>query len=112
MTTGRVGTLGVVNRYNQKMYMADNVLVVRSNFYEYCYQLLNSLDYSEITKGGVQSLITQTDLKDTAVLIPSEKTLDEFEEHSSSIYSFVETKERENSKLTELQSLLLAKMGQ
>ncbi len=28
MTTGRVGTLGVVNRYNQKMYMADNVLII------------------------------------------------------------------------------------
>ena len=112
MTTGRVGTLGVVNRYNKKMYMADNVLIVRSNYYEYCYQILKSLDYSEITKGGVQSLITQTDLKDTDTLIPSENILDEFEERSSSIYSFVEINERENSKLTELQSLLLAKMGQ
>ena len=112
MTTGRVGTLGVVNRYNQKMYMADNVLVVRSHFYEYCYQVLNSLDYSEITKGGVQSLITQTDLNDIATIIPSDNTLDEFEEHSSSIYTFVEIKKRENLKLTELQSLLLAKMGQ
>ena len=112
MTTGRVGTLGVVNRYNQKMYMADNVLIVRSTFYEYCYQVLNSLDYSEITKGGVQSLITQTDLKDVATIIPSEKSLYEFEEQSSYIYSFVETKECENSKLTDLQSLLLAKMGQ
>ena len=112
MTTGRVGTLGVVNRYNQKMYMADNVLIVRSTFYEYCYQVLNSLDYFEITKGGVQSLITQTDLKDVATIIPSEKSLNEFEEQSSSIYSFVETKECENSKLTDLQSLLLAKMGQ
>ena len=26
MTTGRVGTLGVVNRYDKKMYMADNLL--------------------------------------------------------------------------------------
>ena len=112
MTTGRVGTLGVVNRYNQKIYMADNVLIVRSPFYEYCFQVLNSLDYSEITKGGVQSLITQTDLKDTATIIPPTEILGEFEEQSSSIYSFVETKECENSKLTELQSLLLAKMGQ
>ncbi len=40
ITIGRVGTLGVVNRYNSKMYMADNVLVIRSKYYEYCYQLL------------------------------------------------------------------------
>ena len=111
MTTGRVGTLGVVNRYNQQMYMADNVLVVRSKCYEYCYQILTSLDYSEITKGGVQSLITQTDLKESAIIIPSKDVLDSFELQSSSIYSFVETKKQENAKLTELQSLLLARMG-
>ncbi len=111
MTTGRVGTLGVVNRYSQQMYMADNVLVVRSKYYEYCYQILTSLDYSEITKGGVQSLITQTDLKESTIVIPPKDLLDSFEQQSSSIYSLVETKNQENSKLTELQSLLLARMG-
>ena len=111
MTTGRVGTLGVVNRYNQKMYMADNVLVLRSKYYEYCYQILTSLDYSEIAKGGVQSLITQTDLKESPIIIPPKEVLDLFEQQSSSIYSFVETKKQESKKLTELQSLLLAKMG-
>lgn len=111
MTTGRVGTLGVVNRYNQQMYMADNVLVVRSKYYEYCYQILACLDYSEITKGGVQSLITQTDLKESAIVIPPKDLLDSFEQQSSSIYSFVETKKQESEKLTELQSLLLSRMG-
>ena len=111
MTTGRVGTLGVINRYNQQMYMADNVLVVRSKYYEYCYQILTSLDYSEITKGGVQSLITQTDLKESAITIPPKELLDSFEQQSVSIYSLVETKKHENSNLTELQSLLLARMG-
>ena len=112
MTTGRVGTLGVVNRYNQPMYMADNVLVLRSKYYEYCYQILRSLDYSEITKGGVQSLITQTDLKESPVILPSKNTLDKFEEQGKVIYTMVEQKQLENKKLTELQSLLLAKMGQ
>ena len=111
MTTGRVGTLGVVNRYNQKMYMADNVLVLRSAYYEYCYQILTSLDYSEITKGGVQSLITQTDLKENKIIIPPKDLLVLFERQNTSLYSLIETKEQENEKLTELQSLLLAKMG-
>lgn len=112
MTTGRVGTLGVVNRYNSKMYMADNVLVIRSKYYEYCYQLLKDLDYNDITKGGVQSLITQTDLKESAVIIPSKDCFNLFEKESSSIFSFIDGKKQENEKLTELQSLLLAKMGQ
>ncbi len=112
MTTGRVGTLGVVNRYSRKMYMADNVLIIRSNYYEYCYQILKSLDYSEITKGGVQSLITQTDLKDYSITLPSKEALSAFEEQSGELYYFIEIKKQENEKLTELQSLLLAKMGQ
>ena len=112
MTTGRVGTLGVVNRYNQKMYMADNVLIIRSIYYEYSYQILKSLDYSEITKGGVQSLITQTDLKDYSITLPSKEALSAFEEQSGELYYFIEIKKQENEKLTELQSLLLAKMGQ
>ena len=111
ITTGRVGTLGVVNRYNSKMYMADNVLVIRSKYYEYCYQLLKDLDYNDITKGGVQSLITQTDLKESAVIIPSKDCFNLFEKESSSIFSFVDGKIQENKKLIELQSLLLAKMG-
>ena len=111
MTTGRVGTLGVVNRYNQPMYMADNVLVLRSKYYEYCYQILCCLDYSEIIKGGVQSLITQTDLKESLVIIPSNNALDKFEEQSKSIYTMAEQKQLENSKLTKLQSLLLSKVG-
>ena len=111
MTIGRVGTLGVVNRYHAKMYMADNVLIIRSNYYEYCYQLLNSLDYNNITKGGVQSLITQTDIKECSVIIPAKEHLELFESESTSLYSFVEIKKQENEKLTELQSLLLAKIG-
>lgn len=111
MTIGRVGTLGVVNRYNSPMYMADNVLIIRSNYYEYCFQLLKSLDYNEITKGGVQSLITQTDLKESSALIPSKEYLELFESKSAELYSFVEKKKQENEILTELQSLLLTRMG-
>ena len=111
MTIGRVGTLGVVNRYNSKMYMADNVLIIRSNNYEYSYQILKSLDYTEITKGGVQNLITQTDVKENPVIIPSKEHIELFEKKSDSLYSFVEIKKTENETLTELQSLLLSKMG-
>ena len=111
MTTGRVGTLGIVNRYHQKIFMADNVLVVRSTFYEYCHQILKSIDYFEITKGGVQSLITQTDLKESVIVIPPKDLLTLFEQQGSSIYFLVDTKQQENENLTELQSLLLARMG-
>lgn len=50
ITTGRVGTLGVVNRYNGKVFCADNVLIIKSSQYEYCYQILRSIDYKELAK--------------------------------------------------------------
>ena len=80
LTTGRVGTLGVVNKYKDRTYMADNVLVIKSQYYEYCYQILQQLDYNEITKGGVQSLITQTDLKAVEIIIPDTNSLKEYED--------------------------------
>ena len=111
ITIGRVGTLGVVNRYDGKVFCADNVLIIKSNHYEYCYQILRSIDYKELAKGGVQSLITQTDLKNVEALLPDEHTLNLFEEQVSFLFSQVRLEKQENKKLTELQSLLLAKMG-
>ena len=112
MTTGRVGTLGVVNKYKNRTYMADNVLIIKSQYYEYCYQILLQLDYNEIIKGGVQSLITQTDLKAVEIIIPDANTLKEYEDTVLPVFKMIEIKQQENSKLTELQSLLLAMMGQ
>lgn len=41
LTTGRVGTIGIANKYDEPCWTADNVLVVKSDFYEYVYQYLN-----------------------------------------------------------------------
>lgn len=111
ITIGRVGTLGVVNRYDGKVFCADNVLIIESQYYEYCYQILLSIDYNGLAKGGVQSLITQTDLKEIDILIPNEYTLSLFELQSSYIFHQNKLKNIENLNLHELQSLLLAKMG-
>ncbi len=112
LTTGRVGTLGVVKRYHKPIYAADNVLIIKSKIYEYVYQILSLLDYAEIAKGGVQSLITQTDLSNSKVLIPSDEIVQSFETFSSTIYKQVNNIETEILKLTEIQSLLLSRMGQ
>lgn len=108
LTTGRVGTLGVVNRYNEKMYAADNVLIVKTTFYEYCYQVLRNIDYNEITKGGVQSLITQTDLSNYQILIPALDVLNLFESKLEKIFDLIDRNNKENKKLNEIKSLLLA----
>lgn len=51
-------------------------------------------------------------LKNYEMIIPSEKIIERIESDFNRLYSLAHIKSRENSKLTELQSLLLTKMGQ
>lgn len=110
MTVGRVGTLGVVNRYNQEMFMADNVLVINSDCYYYCYQVLKSINYDEIKKGGVQGLITQTDLNQVEVLLPHIKLINEYEESVKPLFKQIDAKRGEDELLTKTQHLLLSNL--
>ena len=111
LTTGRVGTIGIVNKYDEPCWTADNVLVVKSDFYEYVYQYLKGFKYEEIMKGGVQSLITQSSLNEAEILIPDIPILEAFEKKAQSISRLVKLKKQEISNLTNLLSLLLARMG-
>ncbi|MCM1337637.1 MAG: restriction endonuclease subunit S [Candidatus Amulumruptor caecigallinarius] len=105
LTTGRVGTLGVVNRYYGLTYTADNVLVIKSHWFEYCNQILKNFDYEEITKGGVQALITQTELSKIDIVIPSETALEEFELKVGNLSKLLLEYTREIDKISKLSSL-------
>ncbi|MBP3303128.1 MAG: restriction endonuclease subunit S [Opitutales bacterium] len=111
LTTGRVGTIGIVNKYDEPCWTADNVLVVKSDFYEYVYQYLKGFKYEEIMKGGVQSLITQSSLNEAEILIPDVPALELYERKAQSISHLVKLKKQEISNLTNFLSLLLARMG-
>ena len=60
--------------------------------------------------GSVQNQLTIPVLEREEVIVPDHKTLDEFEKRMSLINNIIELKTKQNRKLTELQSLLLAKM--
>ena len=62
--------------------------------------------------GSVQNQLTIPVLEREEVIVPDHKTLDEFEKRMSLISNAIELKRKQNIKLTELQSLLLTKMGQ
>lgn len=100
LTTGRVGTLGKTCRYNERMWYADNVLVVSSNYYEYCYQVLEQLDFNVLIKFGVQSLITQTGLLNYPIVIPSKDELCKFEKISESFFAHISLLNKENEILS------------
>lgn len=107
---GRVGTLGVVQRYNEPIWASDNTLVIKSSSYEYVYQLLKLLDYSSLNRGSTQPLLTQNDIKNLSIAIPVEDILHKFEELSSSIYRKVQCNKKENDILSQLRDTLLPKL--
>jgi type I restriction enzyme S subunit len=110
LSMGRVGTHGIIQRINFACWLSDNTLIVESQYYEYVYQLLLNINYDEINRGGVQGLITQTDIKNVPIYIPSIATLIDFEKKSATIFKMQDEIKQEKDKLEEIKELLLAKM--
>ena len=110
LVIGRVGTHGVVQRFQEKCWPSDNTLVIESSYYNYVYQLLKGIDYSAINRGSTQPLITQTDVKNTDVIIAPENVLKEYESITSTLFSKHRENIKENSRLSLLRDTLLPRL--
>lgn len=110
IVTGRVGTHGVVQRFNTPCWTSDNTLVITSNLYEYTYQILQRIDYHSLNRGSTQPLITQGDMNKVAILLPDQDTLFEFEAFAGKLMAQYEANQQENSKLAMLRDTLLPKL--
>lgn len=110
LVIGRVGTHGVVQRFQEKCWPSDNTLVIESSYYNYVYQLLKGIDYSAINRGSTQPLITQTDVKNTDVIIAPENVLKEYESITSTLFSKHRANIKENSRLSLLRDTLLHRL--
>ena len=110
LITGRVGTHGVIQRFCDACWPSDNTLVLFSNSYEYVYQCLKRIDFSAMNRGSTQPLITQNDLKNCDIIIPSEVWLNKFEHTAGKLLALNENNEKENTQLTELRDTLLPKL--
>ncbi|MBP3749535.1 MAG: restriction endonuclease subunit S [Ruminobacter sp.] len=110
LVTGRVGTHGVVQRFNTPCWTSDNTLVITSDFYEYTYQILQQIDYHAMNRGSTQPLITQGDMNKVAIIIPDRLTLDNFETLIGQLMQRYEANIMENTKLAELRDALLPRL--
>lgn len=110
LVTGRVGTHGVVQRFNTPCWTSDNTLVIKSPYYEFTNQILQRIDYSSMNRGSTQPLITQGDMKKVCVLIPDSETLAKFETFARALMKQWEANKRENVKLASLRDTLLPKL--
>ena len=66
---------------------------------------------AEIAIGSTQKALTIKSLLEIRMVIPNEDIIMEYGKIIKPLYKNIQSKKLENSKLTELQSLLLARMG-
>lgn len=110
LVIGRVGTHGVVQRFCGPVWPSDNTLVIRTVYYEFINQILQRIDYSAINRGSTQPLITQTDIKNTKIIVPDKNLLKVYEEKCESLFNMIEHNEIEKVYLGSLRDTLLPKL--
>ncbi len=110
LVTGRVGTHGVVQRFNSPCWTSDNTLVITSDLYEYTFQILQRIDYRAMNRGSTQPLITQGDMNKVSILIPDKETLLNFEALVGQLMEQYQANLLESGKLAELRDTLLPRL--
>lgn len=114
--TGRSGSIGEVFYVDTKCWPLNTTLWVKdfkSTPPFFVFYKLKELELEKTVSGfAAVPTLNRNDVHMMISLIPPQHLLKEFEKNMIIIHYNLSKKEQENSKLTELQSLLLAKMGQ
>lgn len=113
LITGRVGTLGIINRIMVPSFPSDNTLVIKpkENFYfEYLYFIMKEIDFESFNRGTSQPLVTQTDLNDLEIKIPSQLSLQKFHEIVKQIFLKMDLNDNMMNKLLHMFNSLLPKL--
>ena len=112
ITISARGTIGYCFLRKQPYVPIVRLIVVIPNDELLAQYLFYYLDAMNIKgSGSVQSQLTVPDMERFEIVLPPEELIKEFSKQTEIIDTSIATYELENEKLTELQSLLLAKMG-
>ena len=111
LVTGRVGTHGVIQKIHTKCWASDNTLVIKSRFYEFAYHFLKSVDWSLLNRGSTQPLVTQTDIKNLPIYLPTESELTEFEQMAEKYMALFDLHKAEIEKLIATQSNIVTSLS-
>ena len=112
---GRVGiNCGSLFLHHGECFVNDNAMMTtsKSGHIGYIYLTLQQIDLNGQCEGSGQPLLTQSIINNQPCIIPSLNYIKDFELQVQIIYNNRQLLKKENEKLTELQSLLLAKIGQ
>ena len=78
---------------------------------EYLYIALKDVNAAHLVTGAAQPKINQENMNSIQLVVPSKEDMEEFNKIIQHVFQLYKQKTEENTKLAELQSLLLAKMG-
>lgn len=111
--TGRVGTLGTIYISQGRVWISDNVLISKSktieNFY-FTYFHLRRFNFEGLNRGSTQSLITQTDLKNVDIVLPTSEVLKKWHNLSSDLFNKIFNNNSQIQALSTLRDTLLPKL--
>ena len=111
---GDAGT-GRVCMSPPKCYLSNLAIAIETRdktMREYLYYHLLDSDTMSLRSGSAQAQITINNLEPFEIMVPARDICKDFSNKIKTIYSNIFLEQQENIKLNELQSLLLAKMGQ
>ena len=111
LTTGRVGTHGIIQRFREPVWVSDNSFVFKTDHEDYLFEILNHwINYSALNRGSTQPLITQTDLKNIDIYVPTESELKKFERVSRILTNLQFNLIKQNRRLDQIKKTLLNKL--
>lgn len=111
LTTGRVGTHGIIQRFREPVWVSDNSFVFKTDHEDYLFEILNHwINYSALNRGSTQPLITQTDLKNIDIYVPTESELKKFERVSRILTNLQFSLIKQNRRLDQIKKTLLNKL--
>ena len=114
VVVGRVGiNCGSLFLHQGNCYVNDNAMMAipKDENLICLYLTLKQMDLNSQSEGSGQPLLTQSIIYKQECIIPNMNARKEFENQGEVIYKNKKLIEQENTKLSELQSLLLVKMG-
>lgn len=106
---GRVGTLGVVQRYFDKIWASDNTLTIKTDYKNVIENYMKDVDYISLNRGSTQPLITQTDISNLEIKYNKTK-FEQFEKKVKVIREKIYRNNIENNILAQLRDVLLPKL--
>lgn len=111
--TGRVGTLGTFQLVNKKVWISDNVLIIRpikKEFYYPLYFCLKLIDFQNMNRGSTQPLVTKTDLLNQPLIIPETSLVWKYDKLCRALFNQIDTNQLETTYLTNIRDALLPKL--